>query len=79
MEKIAKDLKVSVEDLIGNKEKISQIKLENYITEEIGILGLKDIVKELEKPGLEPSSFTTLRFIMPLPMVLPSVKVSKRT
>lgn len=54
VEKMAKDLKISVEDLIGNKEKISQIKLENYITEEIGILGLKDIVKELEKPGLDP-------------------------
>jgi protein Tex len=54
VEKMAKDLKNSVEDLIGNKEKISQIKLENYITTEIGILGLKDIVKELEKPGLDP-------------------------
>ena len=54
VEKMAKDLKISVENLIGNKEKISQIKLENYITEEIGILGLKDIVKELEKPGLDP-------------------------
>jgi uncharacterized protein len=54
VEKMAKDLKISVEDLIGNKEKISQIKLENYITTEIGILGLKDIVKELEKPGLDP-------------------------
>ena len=54
VEKMAKDLKISVEDLIGNKEKISQIKLENYITPEIGILGLKDIIKELEKPGLDP-------------------------
>ena len=54
VEKMAKELKISVAELIGNKEKISQIKLENYITEEIGILGLKDIVKELEKPGLDP-------------------------
>ena len=54
VEKMAKDLKISVHDLIANKEKISQIKLENYITKEIGILGLKDIVKELEKPGLDP-------------------------
>ena len=54
VEKMAKDLKVSVAELIGNKEKISQIKLENYITDEIGMLGLKDIVKELEKPGLDP-------------------------
>jgi uncharacterized protein len=54
VEKMAKDLKISVNDLIANKEKISQIKLENYITKDIGILGLKDIVKELEKPGLDP-------------------------
>ena len=54
VEKMAKDLKISVNELIANKEKIAQIKLENYITEEIGILGLKDIIKELEKPGLDP-------------------------
>lgn len=54
VEKMAKDLKISVNELIANKEKINQVKLENYITEEIGILGLKDIVKELEKPGLDP-------------------------
>ena len=54
VEKMAKDLKFSLLDLIGNKEKISQIKPENYITSEIGILGIKDIIKELEKPGLDP-------------------------
>ena len=54
IEKMAKDLKISVNELIANKEKIGQIKLENYITEEIGLLGLNDIVKELEKPGLDP-------------------------
>jgi len=54
VEKMAKDLKVSVNELIANKEKISQLKLEDYITKDIGILGLKDIVKELEKPGLDP-------------------------
>ncbi|CAM4165107.1 Tex family protein [Flavobacterium antarcticum] len=54
VEQMAKDLKISVKELIGNKEKISQIKLENYSTSEIGILTLKDIVKELEKPGLDP-------------------------
>ena len=54
VEKMAKDLKVSVNELIANKEKISQLKLDDYITKDIGILGLKDIVKELEKPGLDP-------------------------
>lgn len=54
VEKMAKDLKVSVNDLIANKEKIAQIPVEKYITEDIGLHGLKDIVKELEKPGLDP-------------------------
>jgi protein Tex len=54
IEKMAKDLKFSVADLIGNKEKIGLVKPENYISPEIGILTLKDIVKELEKPGLDP-------------------------
>jgi len=54
VEKMAKDLKISVQELIGNKTKISQIIPDNYITKEIGVLGLKDILKELEKPGLDP-------------------------
>ncbi|MBM6500819.1 Tex family protein [Flavobacterium macrobrachii] len=54
VEKMAKDLKISVNELIANKEKIALIKPENYITNEIGILGIKDILKELEKPGLDP-------------------------
>ncbi|MGL2999752.1 Tex family protein [Flavobacterium sp. RSSB_23] len=54
VEKMAKDLKTSVTDLIANKEKIALIKPENYVTAEIGILGIKDILKELEKPGLDP-------------------------
>jgi uncharacterized protein len=54
VEKMAKDLKISVNDLIANKEKTALIKPDNYVTPEIGILGLKDIIKELEKPGLDP-------------------------
>ena len=54
VEKMAKDLKISVNDLIANKEKTALIKPENYTNETIGILGIKDIIKELEKPGLDP-------------------------
>lgn len=54
VEKMAKDLKISLNELIANKEKIRQIPLEKYVTEDVGLLGLKDIVKELEKPGLDP-------------------------
>lgn len=54
VEKMAKDLKIKLPELIGNAEKIKQINLEKYITPEIGLLGLQDIVKELQKPGLDP-------------------------
>lgn len=54
VEKMAKDLGIKTHDLIANKEKISLIQPEKYITEDIGILGIKDILKELEKPGLDP-------------------------
>jgi uncharacterized protein len=54
VEKMAKDLGVKTNELVANAAKIAQIKPENYITSEIGILTLKDILKELEKPGLDP-------------------------
>lgn len=54
VELMAKDLKMNVADLIGNEKALDQIKLENYITSEIGLLTLKDIKKELLKPGLDP-------------------------
>lgn len=54
VEKMAKDLGIKTHELIANKEKIALIKAEKYITNDIGILTLKDILKELEKPGLDP-------------------------
>ena len=54
VEQMAKDLGLKTEELIANKEKIDQITPEKYITEDIGILGIKDILKELLKPGLDP-------------------------
>ncbi|NIF04811.1 RNA-binding transcriptional accessory protein [Chryseobacterium sp. Tr-659] len=54
IEKMAKDLGIKTNELIANKEKIASVKPESYTTEEIGILGIKDILKELEKPGLDP-------------------------
>lgn len=54
VEKMAKDLGIKTDELIANKEKISAINSEKYITETIGVLGIKDILKELEKPGLDP-------------------------
>ncbi len=54
VEKMAKDLGIKTHELIGNKAKITTINPDHYITDTIGILGIKDILKELEKPGLDP-------------------------
>lgn len=54
VEKMAHDLKVKMEELIGNQELITQIDLNHYSNNDIGILSLKDIRKELLKPGLDP-------------------------
>jgi len=54
VEKMARDLGLETSELISNKEKIALINAEKYTTPEIGILGVRDILKELEKPGLDP-------------------------
>lgn len=54
VEKMAKDLKVTTDKLIGNKDLIAQIDVQKYVTENVGLPTLQDILKELEKPGLDP-------------------------
>lgn len=54
VERMAKDLGMRTTALVGNKEKIRQIQPEEYANETIGVLGIRDILKELEKPGLDP-------------------------
>ena len=51
--KMAKDEKVKVSELIGNKALLQKINLEKYISEKTGLPTLKDILGELEKPGLD--------------------------
>ena len=51
---IAKDLGISIDDLHRNIERLKKMDLNKYITGDIGLPTLKDIVKELEKPGLDP-------------------------
>lgn len=53
VEKMAKDLKKDISDLIGNKDTLQQLDLNKYCTPHVGLPTLQDIVKELEKPGLD--------------------------
>ncbi len=54
VEKMAKDLGVALSELIGNAELAGKIDPEKYITGEIGKHAVSDIVRELQKPGLDP-------------------------
>jgi len=54
VEQMAKDLGCSVSDLISDKELKKKLKLENYITDKVGMPTLQDIMEELDKPGRDP-------------------------
>ncbi|HDZ42166.1 MAG TPA: RNA-binding transcriptional accessory protein [Bacteroidetes bacterium] len=56
VEKMASDLDLAVEDLIKDEEKISGIEIKKYVTEDIGLPTLEDIIEELRKPGRDPRS-----------------------
>ncbi len=53
---IANDLNVDVATLIGNEQLTKNITAKKYVTETIGIHTIEDIIKELNKPGLDPRS-----------------------
>lgn len=54
VDKIAKDLNCKTSELINNTDLIKKINLNQYISHEVGLPTLKDILKELEKPALDP-------------------------
>lgn len=54
VERMAKDLGLTVPDLIANASLRRQIRLEKYVTDKTGLPTLKDIMVELDKPGRDP-------------------------
>lgn len=54
VEQMADDLGCKVADLIRDKAKRSSLDLKRYVRGDVGLPTLQDIVKELEKPGLDP-------------------------
>ena len=54
VERMAKDLGVKVEDLINNADLRKQIDINRYVSAEVGLPTLHDIISELEKPGRDP-------------------------
>ena len=54
VERMAKDLRCTVSDLMQRAELRQQIDLKRYVTNEVGIPTLTDILHELEKPSRDP-------------------------
>lgn len=54
VEQMAKDAGATVEQLMESKELRSKIKMEKYVSADCGLPTLQDIMKELDKPGLDP-------------------------
>jgi uncharacterized protein len=52
--KMAKDCGCSIDELIADKQRRSQIDIRHYVTDSVGIPTLTDIMNELEKPGRDP-------------------------
>ncbi|MDX1326265.1 MAG: Tex family protein [Arenibacter sp.] len=53
VKQMVKDQNIALTDIIGNKEVIKKIDLQKYCTDTVGLPTLEDIIKELEKPGLD--------------------------
>ena len=56
VEAMAKDLAVDLQSFIGNEILVKQIDVKKYVSEQFGELTIMDILKELQKPGLDPRS-----------------------
>ncbi len=54
VEQMAKDVNCSLEELMRNAEKRKQIDLSRYVTDDVGLPTLTDIMHELEKPTRDP-------------------------
>ena len=54
VEQMAKDLGCTVKDLIEQKDLRAKLDIKKYVTPEVGLPTLTDIMKELEKPGRDP-------------------------
>lgn len=63
VEKIIADKKIDIKKLIGNKEILHSVNAEAFIDEQFGLPTIRDVLRELEKPGRDPRpEFKTAQF-----------------
>lgn len=56
VERMAKDLDVAVSAFLGDESLVDRIALAQYVSDDVGMPTLRDIVAELKKPGRDPRS-----------------------
>ncbi len=54
VEQMAHDQKCSVAELMANKSLRDNIDIQHYVSNDVGLPTLRDIMQELDKPGLDP-------------------------
>lgn len=63
VEKIIADKKIDIKNLIGNKEILHSVNAEAFIDDQFGLPTIRDVLRELEKPGRDPRpEFKTAQF-----------------
>ncbi len=63
VEKIARNLKVSLPNLVGSRDICQRIKPADFVSDDCGLLTITDIIEELAKPGRDPrSEFRSVKF-----------------
>ncbi len=76
--KMAKDIGVPLNELIGNKQAIQKIKINKYVSETVGIPTLTDIIVELEKPGVDPRATASVFEFDPNVKSIEDVKIGMK-
>ena len=59
VDRMASDLGVPVRELVGNAELCSRLRPSDYVEGDFGLPTVQDIIKELQKPGLDPRQQAT--------------------
>ena len=54
VERMARDIGVPLEELVGNESLADRIDLMRYVDDSVGLPTLRDIIDELKKPGRDP-------------------------
>ena len=56
VQRMAKDLNATINEMLKSEDLRRLIRLNNYVTDKVGLPTLNDIMKELARPGLDPRS-----------------------